>query len=99
MSKLYDDIVNKELKIRKITVSVNDLIYDDDSKKDLILKQLDLFTDGEEEIKEEKTEKNVQEAILKIQGKFGKNSILKGMNLDEKSTAIRRNKEVGGHRG
>lgn len=99
MSKLYDDIVNKDLKIRKITVSVNDLIYDDDSKKDLILKQLDLFTDGEEEIKEEKTEKNVQEAILKIQGKFGKNSILKGMNLDEKSTAIRRNKEVGGHRG
>lgn len=98
ISKLYDEIVNKDLKIRKITVGVNDLIYADDSKKDLVLKQLDLFSDGTKEEKEEKSEKNVQDAIIKIQNKFGKNSILKGMNLEEKSTARRRNREVGGHK-
>ncbi len=98
ISNLYDDIVNKDLKIRKITVGVNELIYADDSKKDLVLKQLDLFTDGTKEEKEEKSEKNVQDAIIKIQNKFGKNSILKGMNLEEKSTARRRNREVGGHK-
>lgn len=98
ISNLYDEIVNKDLKIRKITVGVNELIYADDSKKDLVLKQLDLFTDGAKEEKEEKSEKNVQNAIIKIQNKFGKNSILKGMNLEEKSTARRRNREVGGHK-
>ena len=98
ISNLYDEIVNKDLKIRKITVGVNELIYADDSKKDLVLKQLDLFTDGTKEEKEEKSEKNVQDAIIKIQNKFGKNSILKGMNLEEKSTARRRNREVGGHK-
>ncbi len=98
ISGLYDEIVNKDLKIRKITVGVNDLIYADDSKKDLVLKQLDLFSDSTKEEKEEKSEKNVQDAIIKIQNKFGKNSILKGMNLEEKSTARRRNREVGGHK-
>ena len=98
ISKLYDEIVNKDLKIRKITVGVNDLIYADDSKKDLVLKQLDLFSDGTKEENEEKSEKNVQDAIIKIQNKFGKNSILKGMNLEEKSTARRRNREIGGHK-
>ena len=102
ISKLYDDIVNKELKIRKLTVAVYNLINDDDIGKDLVRKQLDIFTSEEEEIKNEvneETEKNVQEAIIKIQNKYGKNSILKGMNLEEKSTAIRRNSEVGGHKG
>ena len=101
ISELYDEIVNKDLLIRKITVGVNDLIFDDDSNKDHMIKQLDLFTGEEKEIlseKEEKIEKNVQDAIIKIQNKYGKNSILKGMNLEEKSTARRRNGEVGGHK-
>ncbi|MBR4830141.1 MAG: DNA methylase [Bacilli bacterium] len=101
ISKLYDDIVNKDLLIRKITIGVNDLIYDDEINKSHIIKQLDLFTGEEKEIineKEEKKEKKVQDAIIKIQSKYGKNAILKGMNLEEKSTAIRRNSEVGGHK-
>jgi DNA polymerase V len=102
ISKVYDEIVNPDLKIRKLTVAVYNLIYEDDSNKDLVRKQLDIFTSEEDEIKSEvneETEKNVQEAIIKIQNKFGKNSILKGMNLEKKSTAIRRNSEVGGHKG
>ena len=102
ISKLYDDIVNEELYIRKITVGVNDLIFDDDSKKDLVMKQLDLFTTETEVVKDEKEEireKEVQEALIKIQNKSGKNSILKGTSLDKKSTAKRRNGEVGGHKG
>ena len=58
----------------------------------------------EEELTEEQKElldkeNNLQEAIINIRNRFGKNSILKGMNLEEKSTAIRRNSEVGGHKG
>ena len=44
-------------------------------------------------------DKKLQHAIIDIKNKFGKNSILKGMNLEEESTAIDRNKEVGGHKG
>ena len=58
-------------------------------------KTINLFTDIEEEEKERK----VQKAILEIKHKYGKNSILKAMNLQEKATTRKRNKLVGGHNG
>ena len=70
------------------------------------VKQLDIFSNVEEikekEISkriEEERESKIQEAIISIKGKFGSNSILKGSNLEEKSTARERAREVGGHRG
>ena len=54
-----------------------------------------LFTDIEKEQKERK----VQEAIIEIKKKFGKNSILKAMNMQEKATTRKRNKLIGGHNG
>ena len=42
--------------------------------------------------------KAVQEAILEIRAKYGKNAILKGMNYDEASTCRERNNQIGGHR-
>jgi DNA polymerase V len=56
---------------------------------------LTLFTDVEEEVKE----RNIQKAILSIKKKYGKNSIVKGMDLQEKATTKKRNKLVGGHNG
>ena len=49
--------------------------------------------------KEEKEDKKIQDTILSIKSKYGKNSILKGSNLLEDSTAIERNKMIGGHNG
>ena len=67
--------------------------------------QLDMFTDyaaREEEARqrqaERSREKKVQKTILEIKGKFGKNAILKGANLEEGATAQSRNKQIGGHK-
>ena len=66
---------------------------------------MDLFTDYEaaEKQKQEdeakmKKERALQEAVLSVKKKFGKNAILKGMNLEEGATATERNKQIGGHR-
>ena len=67
--------------------------------------QLNLFTDYElleqqEAQEKEKLEKErkMQEAMLEIKKKYGKNSILKGMNLQDGATAIDRNQQIGGHK-
>ena len=43
-------------------------------------------------------EKRMQQAVLEIKKKFGKNAILKGMNLEEGATAVTRNSQIGGHK-
>ena len=96
---LYDRIIKSKLLIRRITIAFNDIIpFSDNYLK--INKQLDLFSNNEtcdsEDLKEER---NMQKAIIKIQEKYGKNSILKGMNYEDGATTIERNKTVGGHRG
>ena len=60
--------------------------------------QLDLFTDYETLNKELEKEKQLQHAMLDIKKKFGKNAILKGMNLQEGATTIERNNQIGGHK-
>ena len=67
--------------------------------------QMDLFTDytalqkeREKEQEEQERERKMQEAVLEIKRKFGKNAILKGMNLEEGATARERNNQIGGHR-
>ena len=62
---------------------------------------MDLFTnykEVEKARKKEKAEKNVQKAMLEIKRKYGKNAILKGMNLEEGGTTRDRNKQIGGHK-
>ena len=61
-----------------------------------------VWTDYEikkEQEKEDEKENILQETLISIKNKYGKNSIVKGMNLEEGGTAIERNKQVGGHRG
>ncbi|MCQ2537402.1 MAG: DNA methylase, partial [Lachnospiraceae bacterium] len=68
-------------------------------------KAIGLYTDYEKATKEKeererkrKKEKNMQEAILDLRKKFGKNAVLKGMNLTEGGTTIERNGQIGGHK-
>ena len=102
---LYDRIVDKNLLVRRITVAANHLIDEDavhtDKQNDFV--QLDLFTDYEalEKQKQEakmKKERALQEAVLSVKKKFGKNAILKGINLEEGATGKERNNQIGGHR-
>lgn len=99
--ELYDSIVNKDLLIRRINVCAAKLITEEEAKKQAENVQLDFFTDVsqiEAQEKEENREKNVQKAVLGIKKRFGKNAILKGMNLQEGATAKERNEQIGGHK-
>lgn len=84
--EMYDKTTNKEALVRGIGISFNNVTTVDNE-------YYDLFTDPEEVIKERK----LAETINSIKHKYGKNSILKVMNLEEEATTIKRNKLIGGH--
>ena len=102
---LYDRITDPSLLIRRVSLGVNRVINEQDAKIDAVPEQMDLFCDYEalrkqreqEEIMIER-EKRRQKVILDIKKKYGKNAILKGMNLEEGATTIDRNRQIGGHK-
>lgn len=99
VTKLFDKIVDRDLLIRRINLSVNRV----EDEKSFKYEQLDLFTANTNEgikHKEEELlkEKKMQSTMLEIKKKYGKNAILKGMNLDEGATAAERNRLIGGHK-
>ena len=99
INKLYTKIVNPSLLIRRINIAFINLITEEENNNRINYTQLDLFSNNNIDNKEEKEDKKIQETILSIKSKYGKNSILKGSNLLEDSTAIERNKMIGGHNG
>lgn len=81
------------------------VIPEEEVKEPQEFEQMDLFTDyaalekqKEQEKQEREKEKRIQHAILDLQKKFGKNAVLKGMNLEEGAMTIERNGQIGGHR-
>jgi DNA polymerase V len=109
MMRLYDQIADKDLTVRRMNVVANHVISERKAEKleeqESAYEQLDLFTDyskveKERAEKKEKRqrEKNVQKAVIEIKEKFGKNAVLKGMNLEEGGTTIERNRQIGGHK-
>ena len=101
--KLFDRINLDQLYIRKISLSANDLISSLEAEERKTYRQLSLFDDEAslEHSKDNKAlekEKEIQEAIINIKRKFGKNAILKGMNFEEGATGKNRNSQIGGHR-
>ena len=98
---LFDRIVDKNLLVRRMYIVANHIITEKDAEKESEYVQLDLFSDAKKQEAEEnelKKEKDMQRAILKIKSKYGKNSIIKGMNLKEGATALERNRQIGGHK-
>jgi len=88
---LYDKIVDRRLSVRRLNVTANHLKRDDLADSNI---QFSLFDAPKDDSKERK----MQESILQIKKKYGKNSILKGMNFEEGATAIERNGQIGGHK-
>lgn len=104
VSELYDRIVNPRLLVRRMYVVANHIVMES-SVTDNAPEQLDFFTDYEElrrqkeaETEEFAREKEMQKAMLKIKKRYGKNAVVKGMNLTEGATTIERNGQVGGHK-
>ena len=102
--QLYDRIVNPKLLVRRMYVVANHVIDANDVPQEQFV-QMDIFTDYDEvteaKAKEEielQREEALQETVLKVHKKYGKNALVKGMNLEEGATTMERNNQIGGHK-
>ena len=113
VKELFDTIVDHNLLTRRITICFTDFLNEDEAaeanKPEVVEnEQLDFFTDYDEAARQaererqeqlaEVRERNVQQAINHIKEKFGKNAVLKAMNLEAGATSVQRNMQIGGHR-
>lgn len=102
--ELYDRIVDRNLLVRRINITANRLVDESSVKKEEVYEQLDLLRIMRRKGKAGRgrgcagSRKRMQEAMLSIKKKFGKNAVLKGMNLQEGATARDRNEQIGGHK-
>ena len=99
--ELFDRIINPKLLVRRINITANNVINEEQVKNEKTFEQVDLFTNYKEldkKIEKEHAEKEIQKAMLDIKRKYGKNAIIKGMNLQEGGTTIERNRLIGGHK-
>jgi DNA polymerase V len=87
--QLFDEIVDPSLLIRRVNVTAIRVLPEDS-----VPDQLDLFSDQDRE----KKEKSLQRTILQLQRRYGKNTVLKGHDLQEGATLRDRNNQIGGHR-
>ena len=104
VGQLYDKIINRNLLVRRLSLSINKLVTDQLDELQDLTTQLDLFVDYDSlrlqkkiEKAELQKERRRQEAILRIKKMFGKNAILKGLNFTEGATQRDRNCQIGGH--
>ena len=100
---LYDRIVDPDLQVRRMSITANHVIPEGEVQEEVM--QYSLFDDvevQEQKRKQEqeslKKEHQLQEAVLSIKDRYGKNAILKGMNFREGATTMERNEQVGGHK-
>lgn len=105
VTELFDTIVDANLLVRRVNISANNIIDEKNIDQKPSCEQLDFFTDYEEKQAKDmqeaidiEKEKKLSHAMLDIKKKFGKNTILKGMNLQEGATAKDRNNQIGGHK-
>lgn len=102
--ELYERIINPKLLTRRVTIVANRIKSEDEVSEMQAYEQMDLFTDysvrdkeKQEEKIEEERERKMQYAVITAKKKYGKNAIVKGMNLKEGATTMDRNRQIGGH--
>lgn len=105
MLELFDRIVDKNLLVRRLNITANRVIDEKSIPKPPQYQQMDFFTDYAAEQEKQKAEqaelareKKIQEAMIDIKKRFGKNAVLKGTNLSEGATGKDRNNQIGGHK-
>lgn len=105
VSELFDRIVDKNLLVRRVNITAAHVMEETAAEKQAPFEQLDLYTDYSaaqakeaEEAASLTREKKMQKAMLTIKKKYGKNAILKGMNLTKGATTTERNNQIGGHK-
>lgn len=105
---IFDRVLDPALLVRRINVAANHVIAESEAEKKEKYEQLDLFRDfafgngepkqDEKEKERLQREKKMQQAILGLQKRYGKNAVLKGTDLEEGATTRERNKQIGGHK-
>lgn len=105
-AELFERIADERLLVRRLNITANHVIPEERAAENEGFEQLDLFSDPvqsekrrEQEEKQLRRERNMQQAILNMKKKYGKNAVLRGMDLREGATAIMRNGQIGGHSG
>ena len=105
VTELFDRIVDKHLLVRRVNLVACRVLDEDAAREKDSCEQLDFFSITESaqqqaaaEEKELERERRRQQAMLAIKKKFGKNAIIKGMDLQEGATAMERNAQIGGHK-
>lgn len=102
---LFNRIIDKNLLVRRINITANNVLNENKVENLVQYKQFDIFMDNEKleqdlinQKNKEKEERNLQRIMIKLKDKYGKNSILKAMNLENGGTTIDRNNQIGGHK-
>lgn len=104
VAAIYQAKVNPKYQVRKITVTVNNVVSEERAAATMYGEQLDLFQTHDveqraaQQVHREQREKRTQETILKLQDKFGKNAVIRAADLQTGATLKKRNSEIGGHR-
>ena len=105
VTALYDRIADENLLVRRVNLTANNVLDEQAAQEREACEQLDFFsitqeaqTQQAEEEKQLARERKRQEAMLAIKKKFGKNAIVKGMDLQEGATTMERNRQIGGHK-
>lgn len=99
--ELFERIVDKNLLTRRLTITANHLLTEDEAKNIAPAEQLSFFDepkDLEKKEQNEEREKRVQKAVLEIKNRFGANAIMKGTSYQDAATGIERNESIGGHK-
>ena len=103
--ELYDRIVDQNLLVRRVNLTAGRVVDEKQAALEVPMEQLDLFCDFETRQRQRREEeaalareKRRQQAVIAIKKKYGKNAILRGMNLEEGATARDRNRQIGGHK-
>ncbi len=103
--ELFARIVDRSLLVRRVNITASDILDEGVRVKKNGYKQLDIFSDyesilceAEAKEREYEREKRRQRAIIDISHRFGKNAILKGLNLLDGATTVERNSQIGGHK-
>ncbi len=105
VAELYDEIVDRNLLVRRMYITANHVVPEKSIDETPVPEQLSFFEDYEEKERRKaeqdaalEKERRVQDAIVNIKNKYGKNAILKGMNYKDGATAKDRNRQIGGHK-
>jgi DNA polymerase V len=101
--ELFDRIVNKELMSRRLNLTACNVLPEDEVPDNENYEQMSIFdlekpAEQTDDKAQEQKERALQEAMLEIKQKYGKNAVLKAKNLKEGGTAIERNQQIGGHK-